>query len=561
MDRSISALRTLRPDQDGDIFWFRDDLHQPYPISPMGMSTVQKHHCWGYHVASEQTQLPPSKGAHVKIHQGRVYLGFALIEDEAEVCQRAESFGKLVEQCIDSWDEYYNGYIDEIIANIKALDLDNSENLSIADLLDHVQKAEQMNRRAWEIHFILMYPADALYLEFEAYCLEMGLEEKDFVTMLKGFESMPSKTDEELWNLSIAAEEKGLNDIFLNEPAKNLLAVLEGTPKAKEWLERLGNFLDTYGNRISAAHLDVLFPTWKEDPTPVLDTLKSYFPRRESGWDFFEARQTVNDQREDAIKACKAKINKDDLPHFERFLKAAQKIYAYQEDHGFYIDQGCTAALHDSLMTAGRRLENLGLIEDAADIFYLNFGELVEILGDLALDEKIGVYHYQLLIKPLIEERKEDWRKAPDLDAPLTVGAVPETMTDPIAIKVFGIIDEVLHPKGEKKVVERMEGFPGAPGSIEGPARVIMNFEDFPKLQSGEILVCPYTGTAWTPLFLKIGGVVTDTGGMLTHAAIAAREYGIPAVVGTWTATNSIRNGDIIRLDGDNGVVEIIKRI
>ncbi|MDP7601460.1 MAG: PEP-utilizing enzyme, partial [Rhodospirillales bacterium] len=76
-----------------------------------------------------------------------------------------------------------------------------------------------------------------------------------------------------------------------------------------------------------------------------------------------------------------------------------------------------------------------------------------------------------------------------------------------------------------------------------------------------EILVCPYTGTAWTPLFLKIGGVVTDTGGMLTHAAIAAREYGIPAVVGTWTATNSIRNGDIIRLDGDNGVVEIIKRI
>ncbi|HJO85788.1 MAG TPA: hypothetical protein QF359_02395, partial [Rhodospirillales bacterium] len=173
MDRSISALRTLRPDQDGDIFWFRDDLHQPYPISPMGMSTVQKHHCWGYHVASEQTQLPPSKGAHVKIHQGRVYLGFALIEDEAEVCQRAESFGKLVEQCIDSWDEYYNGYIDEIIANIKALNLDNSENLSIADLLDHVQKAEQMNRRAWEIHFILMYHADALYLEFEAYCLEM----------------------------------------------------------------------------------------------------------------------------------------------------------------------------------------------------------------------------------------------------------------------------------------------------------------------------------------------------------------------------------------------------
>jgi len=97
---------------------------------------------------------------------------------------------------------------------------------------------------------------------------------------------------------------------------------------------------------------------------------------------------------------------------------------------------------------------------------------------------------------------------------------------------VFGIVDDVLHPKGENEIAERLEGFPGAPGIVEGPARVIRDFADFPLVQSGEILVCPYTATAWTPLFIKIKGVVTDTGGMLTHAAIAAREYGIPAVVG-----------------------------
>ena len=130
----------------------------------------------------------------------------------------------------------------------------------------------------------------------------------------------------------------------------------------------------------------------------------------------------------------------------------------------------------------------------------------------------------------------------------------------PIALKVFGIVDEVLHPKGEKQVVERLEGFPGSAGVIEGPARVVSNFEEFPTLKSGEILVCPATSTAWTPLFLKIAGVVTDTGGMLTHAAIAAREYGIPAVVGTWNATNSIRDGDIIRVDGTAGVVEVLQR-
>ena len=95
---------------------------------------------------------------------------------------------------------------------------------------------------------------------------------------------------------------------------------------------------------------------------------------------------------------------------------------------------------------------------------------------------------------------------------------------------------------------------------VTGPARVVLDYKEFQKVQTGDVLVCPYTGTAWTPLFVKIAGVVTDTGGMLTHAAIAAREYGIPAVVGTWNATHSIRDGDIIRVNGNAGIVEVLER-
>ena len=566
-DRSISALRTLRPDVDSKLFWFRDDLHQPYPISPMGMTTIQKHHPWGYHVAADQTQLPPSKGAHVKIYKGRVYLGFAQIEDPAEIGPRAEAFGKLVEYCKDHWDEYYRKYIDEIVKNIRDLDVDRADRLSTPQLLDLLKRAEQMNRRAWEIHFILMYPADGLYLQFEAYCKDLGLEEKDFVEMLKGFEGMPAKTDEELWKLAQAAATAGLKEVFLNTPGDALIPTLEKRPEARGWLNRFNAFQDVYAHRISAAHLDVLFPTWREDPAPVLSTIKSYFRRMDEGWNLEEARADVARRRDEAIAAfehtleTEKQFSKGQLTEFRRFLKAAQQIYAYQEDHGFYIDQGCTAALHDVLMACGRRLQKLALVDAPEDVFFLTYHELVEILDDLARDEKIGAYHHMVLVRPLVAERKQDREQAIDeADAPLTIGAVPETMSDPIAIKVFGIIDDVLHPKGEKDVVERFEGFPGAPGVVEGPARVIMNYEDFPSLQAGEILVCPYTGTAWTPLFLKIAGVVTDTGGMLTHAAIAAREYGIAAVVGTWKATNSINNGDIIRVDGDNGVVEVITR-
>jgi pyruvate,water dikinase len=559
-DRSISALRTLRPERDADTFWFRDDLHQPYPISPMGMTTIQRHHAWGYHVASEQTQLPPSKGAHVKVYRGRVYLGFALIDDPDEVARRAEAFGRLVEHCKEHWEEYYRGYIAEVIANLASLAAVDGDDLTSAHLLDYLKKSEEANRRHWEIHFILMYPADTIYLEFEAFCKAHGVEEKDFVNLLKGFNAMASQTDEGLWNLALSAAEAGLRDVFTETPTASILEKLAERPEGREWRRRFDEWLWVFGNRISAAHLDVMFPTWQDDPTPVLDTIASYFSRMDTGWNFQQARDGVIAEREQAITAIEEGLPPEDLESFRRLLPVAQQVYAFQEDHGFYIDAGSTAALHRTLMACGRRLVRFGLLQRAEDVFFLTFSELVEVLGDLARDEKIGTYHHLALVPSLVAERKEQWEVASEAEAPLTVGNVPSTMADPIALKVFGIVDEVLHPKGEKEVVERLEGFPGAAGLVEGPARVILSFEEFPTLKAGEILVSPATSTAWTPLFLKIAGVVTDTGGMLTHAAIAAREYGIPAVVGTWNATNSIRNGDIIRVNGTAGVVQVLRR-
>ncbi|TAK49784.1 MAG: hypothetical protein EPO23_00705 [Xanthobacteraceae bacterium] len=559
-DRSISALRTLRPELDAEIFWFRDDLHQPMPISAMGMTTVQKHHAWGYHVAAKETSLPPSKGAFVKMFKGRVYLGFALIEDEREVAARAEKFGKYVEYCRQNWEEFYNRYIDEVKTGLATMRSVNAETASWSALLDHVRKADDVNRRNWEIHFILMYPADALYLECEAYCKQLGFEEKNFVTMLKGFDSMPARTDEAIWNLALHSRELGLKEIIEKTPSEDLRGELALKPNAASWLREFDAFLATYGNRINAAHLDVLFPTWRDDPIPVIDTIRSYFCRMDGGWDFYRAREAVYRDRDDAIKKAEAQIAPEDRVRFGEMLAIGQKVYAYQEDHGFYIDQGSTAGLHDVLMGVGRRFLRIGLLKAAEDIFFLTFGELDEIIGDLARDEDIAVYHHGALVCSLVDERRRDWEEASTDEAPLTLGNVPKTMTDPIAIKVFGIIDEVLHPKGEKVVSETLTGFAGSAGITQGRARVVKDFKEFATVQAGEILIAPYTGTAWTPLFLKIGGVVTDTGGMLTHAAIAAREYGIPAVVGTWNATNSIHTGDIVRIDGGTGVVEIIER-
>jgi pyruvate,water dikinase len=359
------------------------------------------------------------------------------------------------------------------------------------------------------------------------------------------------------------ALDAGIADKVLKSEAKVVLYELEKDPKAADWLKAFQLFLDQFGHRITAAHLDVIFPTWIEDPTPVVDTLKTYIPKVKGGWDIKGERQAILKEADAAAAAFKAKLSDPDKAEFDKQLAIGKQIYRFQEDHGFYIDGSSTARLHDVAMVIGRRLTQYELLSRPDEVFFLTYHELEEMMADITENKRPALYHYHRLIKPLIKERKEGWENSSELaEAPLTMGKIPEKAEDPILTKVFGMVDEVLKAGKveEIKVMDKFEGYPGAPGVAEGVARVVLNFEGFSKLKMGEILVCPYTATAWTPLFPKIKAVVTDTGGMLTHAAITAREYRIPAVVGTWRATRSIKDGDYIRVDGSAGIVEVLRK-
>jgi pyruvate,water dikinase len=112
----------------------------------------------------------------------------------------------------------------------------------------------------------------------------------------------------------------------------------------------------------------------------------------------------------------------------------------------------------------------------------------------------------------------------------------------------------------EGEVDDTMRGVAGSPGLVEGTARVILDVEQLAEVEDGEILVAPFTATSWTPVFGRIAAAVTDAGGVMCHAAIVAREYGLPAVLGTGSATKRITTGDRIRVDADNGVVRILNR-
>jgi pyruvate, water dikinase len=140
------------------------------------------------------------------------------------------------------------------------------------------------------------------------------------------------------------------------------------------------------------------------------------------------------------------------------------------------------------------------------------------------------------------------------------LGQIPREITEPITVMLWGITTERVRAwlTSEDGRSAALTGIPGAPGVVEGPARVILDATGSDQLRKGEILVAPTTSTSWTPVFGTIAGAVLDIGGVMCHAAIVAREYGLPAVVGTGVGTKRIRTGDRIRVDADAGVVTIL---
>ncbi|NNE95194.1 MAG: hypothetical protein HKN24_04120, partial [Acidimicrobiales bacterium] len=161
---------------------------------------------------------------------------------------------------------------------------------------------------------------------------------------------------------------------------------------------------------------------------------------------------------------------------------------------------------------------------------------------------------------PIVARRREIHAKLSEWKAPKALGEPPEVITEPFTIMLWGITSEsVDNWLGSDEANENeLTGMAASPGAVEGPARIIHDPDEVDQLEDGEILVAPITAPSWAPVFPKIQACVTDIGGMMSHAAIVCREYGVPAVTGTGFATDKISTGDRIRVDGSTGTVTIL---
>ena len=342
---------------------------------------------------------------------------------------------------------------------------------------------------------------------------EMGLALMDVADVIRPY----PKVIEYLRNVK--------DDHFLDE-----LVEFDG---GQETRDAINAYLNKYGMRC-AGEIDITRTRWSEKPTTliplILSNIKNFEPN-ESKKKFEQGRQEALQKEQELVDRLKRLPDgKQKAKETKRMISIIRNFIGYRE----YPKYGMINryfVYKQALLKEAEKLVQAGIIHEKEDIYYLTFEELTEVVRTNKLD-------YQI-----INKRKDEYK-------------LYEKLTPPRVITSDGEIIAGKY-KRDNLPAEAIVGLPVSSGVIEGRARVILNMEDA-NIEDGDILVTAFTDPSWTPLFVSIKGLVTEVGGLMTHGAVIAREYGLPAVVGVENATKLIKDGQKIRVHGTEGYIEIL---
>lgn len=374
-----------------------------------------------------------------------------------------------------------------------------------------------------------------------SYLLEQWVGDASLANDLVGGLEM-TKTAEgsaELWRIARkAAARADVRALVARSSPATMIEDLAAHPAGAPIASELRHFLSMFGHR-AADELDIVNPRWAEDPAPLLAIFKSYVvtPPQGGPADVAERQRQAREAAEARVDALLRRRLADRLLPWKRlvlryYIRQAQTFVPLREDPKFYLLR-VMLPLRRCHLEIGKRLVDAGVLAAPEHVFYIEADELegacTQPQPDPALRERV-------------RERLEQYERWSHLPVPWALDAekrpIPEREPD--------------RPDGRV-----LRGLPASSGKVTARARVITDLRQADEMRQGEVLVAPFTDPGWTPLFPLSAAIVTDLGGLLSHGAVVAREYGVPAVVNTAVATSVIRTGDVITVDGSAGTVVI----
>ncbi len=528
--------------------WEQDATHFPRPVTPYFFDVFAQPFMRGFKEGTSRYGLLFSHLEPALINGFLYYKANDVDPDDGEeVERRFKAAGEALEsriwgQDLDLWDREFKP--DSIQRN-RALQSVVVADLDTEGLLAHLtavhDNATEMVYRHHKFSITAIIPT-GLYL---SHAMEWtGMDAGQLLAPLKGSSPVSLGAKDELDRLGRAISDAaiGAKD-FGGEPADQTLASLMERDDAVGEATRA--YLDAIGMRLAGGY-DIADPCATELPDMMLGTI----------WAAADAvGEDTSDDWAEAAGRVRAAVPEEHRGRFDELLGEARKMNRIRDERGLYNDNWGTGIARTAIMEAGRRLAESGRIREAQSAVDMTFDELAAILRGAEspskdeLDERTD----RRLNTPLDEAPPI---LGPELPPPPPLDGLPPDVAQMMG--AFGAtLGEVFSAPPDTPVTA-ITGSPVSPGVVTGIARVIGHPEECNRLQQGDVLVTASTSSAFNVVLPLLGAIVTDRGGQLSHAAIVAREYGIPAVVGTMNATDMIPDGARVTVDGAAGTVEIV---
>ncbi len=570
-----------RRDFDESRFWFQDGLHFAEPYCPFDIVLLEYLNAAFNQASARLFVVPPSLGAECRVLNGYVYLSPNSVSDEPTLAGRTELFTKRGGFYYEHWEELYARWVAKVDEATREL-----ATLAVPDLPDVEDEAVVTEGRGWGSGHALLVAYDRLlegldrvmhyhfeflnlgygaYLAFNELCREVFPEISDqtMTKMVSGIDVLVLRPDEELRRLARLALELGVGGhVKAASTEQELRATLVGSEEGERWLADFEQTKDpwfyfSYGTGLYHHHR-----SWIDDTTLPIRTIGSYVSRLEDSEDISRPHAAVLAERERVCEEYRSLLAAETREAFDRSLALARTVFPFVENHNFYIDHRYLTIFWNKVREFGALLARHRFLRDPEDVFYLRHDEVRSALMELRLfwsSGGAGAPRGPAYWPPHVERRKSMYDAMRQWSPPPALGQVPEDITEPMAVMLWGITAERVEAwLSSDDGGVTLGGVAASPGVAEGRARVIFGPHQLGELELGEILVAPSTSTSWTPVFGTIAAAVLDVGGTMCHAAIVAREYGLPAVVGAGSATTRIKTGDLLRVDADRGVVTIL---
>jgi pyruvate, water dikinase len=571
-------------ERDEQKLWFFDQMHNPEPLYPFDLMMPES---WLVSLNQYTTRvwnLPTALGIEHRIVNGYLYLSPNVIDDPAMAAEREPVFLERARHYFDHWDEIYENWVTkatDCIERLKAIRfeplperepaetvLGHRGTTTAFDLLaSYSRYLENMHEMAY-YHFEMLNLSYGAYLTFLEFCRSHfpAITDDLVARMTAGIDVLLYRPDAELRKLAARAVELGVGDVLKKADGPDAAVAELGTSEAgRRWLGELEAVRDPWFWYTTGSGYCHAKRAWIDDLRPPFTALADYVHRVERGEDLSRPLERLRAEREQLATGYRELLDEKDAAAFDSLLALSRQVFPFVENHNFYVEHWHHSIFFDKARELGAVLVAGGLLDHDDDVFFLHRYEVYQVLYEAEARWALGVpTRSEYLWRAEVARRRRIYAALETWDPPPALGVPPETVTEPITVTLFGInsdtINRWLAAEGPDGAGDRVEGLAASPGVAEGTARVVRRVEELDELVEGEILVCPLTAPSWSIVFARIAAAVSDGGGIMSHAAIVSREYGLPAVVATGIGTKVIRTGDRLRVDGNTGIVTIAER-